>query len=154
MFPPAVAASAREDDSAGYGRADRSAVRSGEIDPRMEAVAAWPEDVADARAASGGARLTGSGERAGAEQRSSFAPRSRPLSIPAQRWKPRSALSVCEPRSPSKFPDGKPCQASANWSAATSHPRAPKASSPAERGAPAVAAERLARSRARNAVGC
>ena len=45
--------------------------------------------------------------------------------IPAQRWNLRSAASVCEPKWPSKLPDGKPCQASANCSAATSHPRMP-----------------------------
>ena len=61
---------------------------------------------------------------------------------------------MCEPRTPSKFPDGKPCQASANWSAATSQPvRAKPQLAAAERGAQAVTAKRLARARPGHAVG-
>ena len=46
----------------------------------------------------------------------------------AQRWKRRSARSVCDPNEPSKVPDGKPCSASANCSSSTSDPDVPAAS--------------------------
>ncbi len=100
----------------------------GEVDSGVEPVAARAEDVADGRD-----QRACEAERAARDRPAQGSHRGRPSDpvgpIPAHRWKLRSAASVCEPRTPSKFPDGKPCQASANWSAATSHPCAPSLSS-------------------------
>ena len=41
----------------------------------------------------------------------------------ANRWNRRTAASRRGPKVPSNGPDGKPCQASLNWSSATSQPR-------------------------------
>ena len=46
----------------------------------------------------------------------------------AKRWKRRTAAFRRGPKAPSNGPEGKPCQASLNWSSATSQPRAPMAS--------------------------
>ena len=62
---------------------------------------------------------------AGQARAGSPAPATPSAARPAHAWKRRTAAWAWEPKPPSIDPDGKPCQARENWSAATSQPEAP-----------------------------
>ena len=74
---------------------------------------------------SGQPRLIGERGRGRCSALSTAGPASPSAGRPAQRSKLIKALSVRGLKAPLKAPEGKPCQASMNWKAATSQPFMP-----------------------------
>ena len=106
----------------------RIALLRGEVEARDGSRTPRGPNVSPTAAATGRRKL--SGERgAGRRSAASVAAPATPSAVrPAQAWKRRSAASERGPRPPSTAPDGKPWRARRNCSAATSQPRARRAS--------------------------